>query len=395
MNNFPYITYMNKFWDIGEHTTTFDFEKSKKDLIDNLDMLSEMSVEEQTLYKKWQEWNQDLHSSMMKLPSLQQHYDKIWKPTDIFNKELTISEIQNMQPYVELVDDVSKWTEVRKLISSMEFTANPGRNVKAFVKDRTSGKILGVISLGSDVVSVKVRDEFIGWTKEDKFQKGKLNCIAMGTSIVPTQPLGYNFLGGKLIAALTTSPTFRTYWKEQYNDVMIAMHTTALYGASSQYNGIPHMKTLGESAGKIGTKPDSWIYKIWHDYIKEKEPEKYEKAINATGPKQNVLNLIFRELGISATKYHHGFQRGIYFAQMYENGNDYLCNKITEEELVLKPKFAEGDDYTIRWWKEKAIKRYTKLYEEDRIKDETLFYIDLIGMTWEQCKEKYLKEVGR
>ena len=217
----------------------------------------------------------------------------------------------------------------------------------------------------------------------------------MGTSIVPTQPLGFNFLGGKLIAALTTSPTFRNKWKEQYDDVMVAMHTTALYGASSQYNGIPHMKTLGESAGKIGTKPDNWIYKIWHDYIKEKYPEKYEKAINATGPKQNIINLILKELQISPTKYHHGFQRGIYFAQMYENGNDYLCDKITEEELILKPKFVEGDNYTIRWWKDKAIKRYTKLYEEDRIKPESLFYIDLIGMTWEDCRKKYLKEVGR
>lgn len=387
---------MNKFWDSNiENTKEFVFETNKQKMIDNLDMLSKMSVQEQTLYKKWQEFNSDLYSSMMKLPSLQRQYDKIWQPTDIFNKELTISEIQNMQPYVELVEDVSNWTEVRKLISSMEFTANPGRNVKAFVKDKTSGKILGVISLGSDVVSVKVRDEYIGWTKEDKFKNGKLNCIAMGTSIVPTQPLGYNFLGGKLIAALTTSPTFRKYWKEQYNDVMVAMHTTALYGASSQYNGIPHMKTLGESAGKIGIKPDNWIYKIWHDYIKEKYPEKYEKAINATGPKQNILNLILKEIGISPSKYHHGFQRGIYFAQMYENGNDYLSSKITEDQLILKPKFAEGDDYTIRWWKEKAIKRYVKLYEENRLKNEILFYSDIIGMTWEQCKEKYLKEVGR
>lgn len=387
---------MNKFWDSNiENTKEFVFETNKQKMIDNLDMLSKMSVQEQTLYKKWQEFNSDLYSSMMKLPSLQRQYDKIWQPTDIFNKELTISEIQNMQPYVELVEDVSNWTDVRKLISSMEFTANPGRNVKAFVKDKTSGKILGVISLGSDVVSVKVRDEYIGWTKEDKFKNGKLNCIAMGTSIVPTQPLGYNFLGGKLIAALTTSPTFRKYWKEQYNDVMVAMHTTALYGASSQYNGIPHMKTLGESAGKIGIKPDNWIYKIWHDYIKEKYPEKYEKAINATGPKQNILNLILKEIGISPSKYHHGFQRGIYFAQMYENGNDYLSSKITEDQLILKPKFAEGDDYTIRWWKEKAIKRYVKLYEENRLKNEILFYSDIIGMTWEQCKEKYLKEVGR
>ena len=85
---------MNKFWDSNiENGGEFVFEANKEKLIRNLDMLSEMPVEEQTLYKKWQEFNSDLHSSMMKLPSLQQHYDKIWKPTDIFNKELTISPI--------------------------------------------------------------------------------------------------------------------------------------------------------------------------------------------------------------------------------------------------------------------------------------------------------------
>ena len=36
-----------------------------------------------------------------------------------------------------------------------------------------------------------------------------------------------------------------------------------------------------------------------------------------------------------------------------------------------------------------------KLYEEGKIKPEVLFYIDAIGLTWEQMKEKYLKEVGR
>ena len=61
----------------------------------------------------------------------------------------------------------------------------------------------------------------------------------------------------------------------------------------------------------------------------------------------------------------------------------------------MKDKFMEGDDYTIRWWKDKAIKRYTTLHTEKRLKDETLFYSNIIGMTWNDCKEKYLKDVGR
>jgi hypothetical protein len=35
------------------------------------------------------------------------------------------------------------------------------------------------------------------------------------------------------------------------------------------------------------------------------------------------------------------------------------------------------------------------LFDEGRIKPESLFYVDIIGMSWEQSKEKYLKEVGR
>ena len=84
-----------KFWDI--QTDTFDFDKSKSELISNLDYILGMSVEEQTLYKKWIELNEDLHSNYANLPAFASHYNTIWKPTDIFNKELTISEIEKLE----------------------------------------------------------------------------------------------------------------------------------------------------------------------------------------------------------------------------------------------------------------------------------------------------------
>ena len=122
-------------------------------------------------------------------------------------------------------------------------------------------------------------------------------------------------------------------------------------------------------------------------------------GIDTTGPvsgiKQKILTKIFRELGIKQDAYHHGFQRGVYYANLYENGNEFLCSKIEEKDLILKKKFAQGHEYTMNWWREKAINRYTKLYDEGKIKPEVLFYIDAIGLTWEQMKEKYLKEVGR
>ena len=394
------------FWDTEPAKPAFDYDVEKGKFIENMDYLSSMPVEEQTLYKKWQEWNYDLATSMKRKAGLALHYDALWMPKDIQNKEQTIKEIEDLEPYVEIVDDSkesTRWTEIRKLIHTMSFDANPGRNVKIYIKDRVSGKILGMISLASDVTSLGVRDTYIGWTQDNKYKDGKLNHTTIASTIVCTQPLGYNFLGGKLIACMATSEVVRKHWKEKYGQTLIAVGTTSLYGIHSQYNGIPHFKTLGESAGKVATKPDDSVYEGWHHWIKENKSEEYaiqtaeKEGVDgpATGVKQKVINMIFKEVGIKASHYQHGFKRGVYFAQMYENGNEFLRNEITEDQLIMKDKFVDSDKYTMKWWKPKAIKRYEKLHEEGRIKPESLFYLDIIGMSWEDCKEKYLKEVGR
>jgi hypothetical protein len=404
------------FWDTEPQKPVFDFDVEKQKLKENMDYLMTMSVQEQTLYKKWVELQEP---TMVKDKSqIASYYDSQWKPTDINNKELTIREIEELDPYVEIVDDnpkeSTKWAQIRRMIHTMDFTANPGRNVKINVKDRVSGKLLGQISLASDVTAMGVRDNYIGWSKDNKFVDGKLNNTTIASTIVCTQPLGYNFLGGKLVAMMTTVPEIRNYWKTKYGNTLIAVGTTSLYGIHSQYNGIPLFKTLGESAGKISLKPDDKFYDPWHQWLKENRAEWYQNNITnerirnganmgagegASGPvsgiKQKILGQIFKECGIKATEYHHGFKRGVYFAMMYENGNDFLCNRIDEDKLILKPKFEQGVEYINKWWKKHAISRYTKLHEEGRLKPEHLFYIDAIGMSWEQMKEKYLGEVGR
>ena len=405
-----------QFWE-AEDTTGFDYAAEKRKFIENMDFLFNMSVEEQTLYKKWEEWNKDLKSSYSNLSNLSMHYDSMWMPTDIYNKELTLEEIDNLEPYVEFIntaDGATKWTEVRKLIHTMSFVANPGRNLKFNIRDGVTNKILGQVGMGSDVTSLGVRDKYIGWTKDNKFKEGKLNNTAIASTIVSTQPLGYNFLGGKLIAALSTSPVIRKAWEATYGDTLVAVGTTSLYGIHSQYNGIPHFKTLGESKGLISIKPDDSVYDQWHQWVKEHRADEYQTKITnerirngknmgsgpgASGPvsgiKQRILQMIFKELGIKQSQYNHGFHRGIYLAQMFENGNDFLRNEIGEDKLVMKKKFAEGDEYSVKWWKPKAKRRYLKLLEEGNIKPEPLWYQPIIGMDWETAKRTYMKEVGR
>ena len=383
----------------GEAEFNYDLEKQK--FIDNMDFLKAMSVQEQTLYKKWQEFNKD-EKLMSQITSLDVISNQLWKPTDINNLEQTIQEINDLQPIVEYTQDNAKWTLLRQGISSMEFVANPGRNVKFFVKDSITNKYLGVICMGSDVTSMGPRDNFIGWTKENKFQDGKLNHTAIGTSIIATQPLGFNFLGGKLVSALVTCSTIRDKWKETYNETLVGTTTTALYGIHSQYNGIPHWKTLGETKGKISIKPDDSAYNVWHKWLKENNTEKYEKLVELrpngqpqTGIKQKILQMIYKELDIKRAKYEHGFKRGVYYGDIYENGKSFLRNEIKEDELVMKEKYELDYDRIINWWKPKAIRRYEKLHNENRLKPESLFYSDIIGMSWEETREKYLGDIGR
>ena len=383
----------NKFFDIPE----FDFEGEKKKFIENLNFLKLMTVQEQTLYKKWQEFNKNDYSIRRKASKFNTLYHRLWKPTDIYNKELTIKEIESINPVVEFVesDMASEWTLYRMLIHTMDWSANPGRNQKYIVRDKTTGKVLGLISLGSDVTSIKVRDDYIGWSKDNKFVDHKLNNTAIASTIVCTQPIGFNMLGGKLIAALTTSSAVRNQWYKDYEDILIGITTTSLYGVHSQYNGIPHWKTLGESAGKISIKPDDDVYLIWNEWLKENYPEEHLKAISNTGPKQNVINRIFKHLEIKSKEYEHGFHRGVFFANMYDNGLEYLRKEIQEKDLQMKKKFIDDSDYIMNWWKPKAVRRYVKLYEDNRIKPEVLFYGDIVGKTWEETKQQYIKEVGR
>ena len=381
----------------------FDYELEKQKFIDNMDFLKDMSVQESTLWKKWEEFNKDPQFYMDRADSIDRLEKTLWAPTDIYNKELTISEINAIEPIIEVVEQGTgdDWILTRRLIHSMEFTANPGRNVKFFVKDKTTNKVLGVISLGSDVTSLGVRDEFIGWTKDDKFKNGKLNHTAIGSTICCTQPLGFNFLGGKLVAAMVTSGTIRDTWKKLYGQTVVGFSTTALYGIHSMYNGIPHWKTLGETKGKISLKPDDKFYDVWHQWLKDNRREEYDKVTTSTtgqpvtGIKQKILQLIYKELGIKRAEYEHGFKRGCYYADLYQNGKEFLRSEISEDELIMKPKYEQDVEYIKNWWKPKAIKRYTKLFDENRIKPEKLFYKDVINTSWEETKEKYLGEIGR
>lgn len=76
----------------------FDFEKDKESFIKHMDALKVQDVQEATLYKKWVELKQFDNTKDVVATGLVK--SMLWAPTDIFDKEKTIEEINNLKPQI-------------------------------------------------------------------------------------------------------------------------------------------------------------------------------------------------------------------------------------------------------------------------------------------------------
>jgi len=79
---------------------------------------------------------------------------------------------------------------------------------------------------------------------------------------------------------------------------------------------------------------------------------------------------------------------------LYNNSYEFLRGEIKEEALVKS--FDTSYESLVDIWKNKHAKgRIKQLVKKDTVSYESLFYDDLIYMTWEETKAKYLSQVGR
>ena len=367
-------------------TTSFEFDESKfkrlekrrEEMIANLEFLKTLDAREILMYNKVDEVN-NLNISKTTKDAV---FKNLWKPNDIYNQQQTIEEIQKIKPILKSTSSTDEFNSIRVLTHSLHWKQNVGRNLKYIVEDEGSGMFLGLITIASDVVSIQSRDEKIGWNSENKFKQKKINNSAIASTIVPTQPLGYNFLGTKLIASLCTLPQIQNDWEEKYGDKLVGITTTSLFGSKSSYNGIKWWKKMGTTAGKMILPPNENHYKFWHDWLKENY-EDYDKLIKTendtivSGPKQKVLNKIFQLLGISISDYYHLNNRGVYYSPLYSNTYQFLRGEIGEDELEPHSNGVGDFDEIMEWWRVRAINRYKKLFEEDRIDDEPIWYDEI------------------
>ncbi len=148
---------------------------------------------------------------------------------------------------------------MRTFLSTMKNNSNIGRNLNFLIRDKKTKKLLGVTCMSSDFLDLTPRDNYIGWERVAKTQR-MINHTCIGSTIVPIQPLGYNLVGGKLLALLCLSDTVEKTWEYQYKDKLVGVTTTSLYGKTkqiplSQYDRLKYWKKMGWTAGSVSYEP--------------------------------------------------------------------------------------------------------------------------------------------
>ena len=431
-------TQYQKWLDSGIVYKDVDLGVLTENVKTDLSFVSQMDVKEYTLYQKWcevhekyptEEINTLFGTERQLIDSSQRAMidevkSNIWTPdspdayldlepvliyTDDSGKKVSTGiDGSTVTQEVKRSDLPERWNTARTFISTMKNNSNIGRNLNFFAQDKKTGKYLGVVCISSDFLDLTPRDNVIGWEREKKTQGGMINYTAIGSTIVPFQPLGYNYVGGKLLALLCLSDTVQDLWKKQYGDTLVGVTTTSLYGKTkanglSQYDNLDHWLPMGFTSGSVSFEPErNTRYEI-REWLKKNHTRKYFEWYVAKKPsgqpykrdhKNRSLSFTYSKLGIPKELIRSEHARGIYFSPLYDNTYDFLCGKCEGNDL--KKSFETSTESLSNTWKEKHARgRIGFLKKKNKVSTETLFYDDLIYLTWQETKDKYLSQVGR
>jgi hypothetical protein len=259
----------------------------------------------------------------------------------------------------------------------------PGREMKWIIYEKNTQKIVGFIRLGSPTINSKPRNLWLGHAPDLSIFN---RHAAMGFVIVPSQPFGYNYLGGKLLALLCCSHFAREAMNQSFEKDIALFETTSLYGSvtdASQYDGLkPFIRYKGLTESKFLPLLHDDIFHKLHDhftYLNNNTPLTDNKASSKKMKRQTKMisivknsltdkdklqllnNTLSAAFGITQKKRFYISDYG------YSNVREVILGE--QKELIRGQNWEKHElDNIIKWWKKKATKRYEKLKADGRFR---------------------------
>lgn len=289
------------------------------------------------------------------------------------------------------------WDIYLNMISShSNMTSIPGRSLRLAILEKNTQKWVGFIRLGSPVINMKPRNQMLGsvFTQTVEGASAFNKTSIMGFVIVPSQPFGFNYLGGKLLAAICCSHWVRERLNQKYDMNTCLFETTSLYGsskASSQYDGMkPLLRYKGLTDSDFLPMMHGKPYEELKDYVEsiigEIVPTKTENGIPTASRKLKISNRIisltkeglkdhsseYESFINTITKAKNLTERKRYYYCDYgfQNFKDVVLGK-TEKLIPNKENYDKFHLENIyKWWKNKATNRYESLKNDNRIRND-------------------------
>lgn len=227
---------------------------------------------------------------------------------------------------------------------SVPLSGGFGRRLRYLVMDESNGKLIGIIGLTDPVIGLKVRDEWIGWSKEQKERAlwHTMDAYAFGA----VQPYNY-LLGGKLVATLATSDKVREDFRKKYSHGrsvitgrnyksrkphLVLLTTTGAFGKSSILDrlntaGRKLWLQVGFTEGWGFFHLDNGIATEIYEYLKQIDDPIVKRNRFGQGPnwKMRLIRSGMDSLGVDYKKYgKHGVRRGFYAAPLAKNFKEFL-----------------------------------------------------------------------
>jgi len=287
------------------------------------------------------------------------------------------------------------YVNLLRAVSSHNNESNiPGRELRWMVFEKNTQTCLGFIRFGSPTINSKPRNIWLGKSPNLSIFN---RHAAMGFVIVPSQPFGYNYLGGKLLALLCCSHYARETLNEVFEKDIALFETTSLYGSTtdaSQYDGLkPFMRYKGLTESKFLPLLHEEAFHRLHDRFtvwNNNQPLTDKKASSKKMKRQTKMISITRnslkeygmdekleqfssviETALSLTQ-----KKRTYFCEYgYSNVKEVILGE--QEELVRGPNWDKFYlENIIAWWKKKATKRYEKLKREERFRTKVELWTD-------------------
>jgi len=279
-----------------------------------------------------------------------------------------------------------------KVVSSHNNENNiPGRELRWIVFEKNTKKVIGFIRFGSPTINSKPRNEWLGKAPNLSIFN---RHAAMGFVIVPSQPFGYNYLGGKLLALLSCSHFSRETLNEVFEKDIALFETTSLYGSttdSSQYDGLkPYMRYKGLTESKfLPLLHDEIFHKLHNRFsvLNGNQPLTDNKASSKKMKRQNkMISIIKNSLQDQEKLFLFNEVINTAFTLTQKKRfyiSEYGYSNVREVILGEQNKLIRGLNWDkfyleniISWWKKKASKRYEKLKEDGRLRNRVELWTD-------------------